>query len=331
MSEFHTTPLEESLAVSSHENNPPSFKDKCIKLVHSNRFANAFLVVSIILLVLSFSLTITRQQNTSDTQASEFTGNDLESTVELPDLPVPTPYFSEFPTRYKDASIPRNFFVDGYFNFEDVEYPLTQKIVNDTIAKYYVYRDLLETNSIITVENEPTTYEELEILTSDYEELVFDNFVSQADFYYMLVSVTFNTQEYEDKIEEQLGMSLDKAGLEKAEEYKLLFEENIDDIESVFEVARNDERLLIITGKDLTEDGIFKEDFVKTDKLFGLVEPFSNFLFNLEVNQVSDIFTVNSERNKIGYLIVIPTKIQDNEYDTLNQLIENNIQFFIYE
>lgn len=206
---------------------------------------------------------------------------------------------------------------------ENVKFP--DMYVKDKLVRYYIYKDVMEENDLKLPEEmeaeQKLTLEKLNAM----EQIIKDNLVSSADFAY--ITARFKILNKQAELEQTYG-DLDERAKAVIGRYEQLFIDPSYTVDQIIDIANKDEELLALSNnQQITPITDYKGD----TNVFVLDPSFSDFLYAQPINQLSELHTMTTLENvPFGYVIIYPTKIEKRTYNSLNDLIKERTQNFIY-
>lgn len=146
---FNHTPLDfHQLEEKYHDGKKIELKDPKTP----SNFHNIFLIVGIVAFVLSLSYTVTVDQLSSRSRASE---KAPEPTPQVIHIQTATSVLKDYPKQYKAEVIPQELY-DSIKKTYSQDTPGRKNYVIDKVARYYIYKDVLEQNDLTFEESTKT-------------------------------------------------------------------------------------------------------------------------------------------------------------------------------
>ncbi len=310
--ELNYTPLDPSMMKTDTNNTvPPSLFPK--KKV---QFDTIYLIFSGALFVLSLGVMMSTSSIKSTTDAKT---PPVESAV----TPIAAIKY-DFPETYKQESIPLTVY-ENLNSFSDIPVEGREEFVKTQVMKFYIYKDVLQENAESSAEALiPKTFQDIRDGVAAMEPVVKENLLSKAFFGY--IKVRFAGSADEEALKGRFGDLEKKAGA-VIKRYQQMFVTGEYTPNQIIDISNRDEELLTLNNREQNE---FLDDYDSTRQIFN--DPaFDDFLFEQQVNQLSDLFTLHSiDQKPHTYIIVYPTKLLKKKYISLEKLIEEKAVNFTF-
>lgn len=318
------------------------------EMIEKKNISNIFLIVATVAFVISISYSITVRQNTQSSQASgidQQVASDNPVVTQVPEYEAPL--LPEFPQSYKESPIPQELLYTGRAYYSESSDEARDKIVFDTVIKYYVYHDIIAEQEIpllsatngaqieqvtspaeLFQSSEIISFSTIAPIVRDYEYTIKRNLIQNRDYYYLLARYVQNNKEADEEIVKELGKPQKETALETITKYQENLSEEPETVETILNNATEDDILTLLNGTSTYEENV-KTTYTRQDELLPGNDSFNSFLFDVPENQVSDVYEYSSPLGKkMGYIIVLPTRVVSTDYENENQLISEYIDFF---
>lgn len=301
-----------------------------------NDIVNIVILISIFLFILSLTRAIQTNQQTSDSRASEDIGRPALAEGHVPGPLYYEPVIASFPSGYKEYVHDADFYHKAVSEHNSMDRFYRSAYITNVVARYYVFHDVLSGAGII--EAQPLLpFVEMEKNIDGYEELVIDNFITHADFYHVSLKYLQNNTEGDKQAQSQLGGDPKTIAMQKIEEYRTQFQQNATNptnIEAIFKKIATDEEVTILNGGAniyKNKENYYEESYTPNGELFPGDTKFNDFLFAQKEKTVSEVYEyANPLGEPMGFVIVIPTTIFSGTFNSIDELIQQRSQFFIY-
>lgn len=295
----------------------------------SSNIPNIFLMVAVLTFSISFAYSINKTQTSTNTRASGI------QTTNFAKLSMATAAFNQahtrttYPTKYNNESIPSSIFTEGEQKYSDVsDKNLVKKYLIQTVAKYYIYSDILQQKSLITPNSQPVTLALVEEKVPELEKLVRKNAISNIDFVYIKAWQDFEKHDTKNTIQSKFGPQAKEKAIEKLNEYKSKLESG-ENIDTVLEQANNDADLAILNNNENNRkilEYIRDDNFVRNKQNLKIQDNnFNNFLFEQSEGKVSEVYEIGDTNKKVMAIIVYPLRKADQDFASINELIQSKL------
>lgn len=307
-----------------------------IKRLDKKNVVNLFLICAVLLFVASLVYSLRTNTATTDTQAS-----DIQTTPILTITPPPSnaneepPFLvqqlQEYPVSYDGQSIPDSLYEEIQTAYTDSDPKKVQEYTVQLVGQYYILNDVLQQNEIYSsaaaqLDENGMTYQGLVTAVPELISLAEDNLVSTIDYAIVIARVAGPNVEHSTRVRERF--SEDEIRIEAEtliNTYQQRFTEEPTNYETIIEEANQDEELVFLS---LDNFSLINRDQTIEDDLFFTDPSFNDFLFTLTEGDVSDLRVIRDGDIEIAYVTVFPIQINATEYDSLEEIYQQNISLF---
>ncbi len=310
--EQNSTPLDPSF-------NIPSLDQSALPSIPTKRkfkFDTIYLIFSASIFVMSLGLMINSSllSTTSDAKMIKL----------IPTTTTKKPPLASFPKSYKNEKIASTVY-ENLASVSDIPSTGKDDYIKTEVMKFYIYKDILEENSEASpAALIPKKFKDIEDGVKIMESVIKEHLLSQAFFGY--VQVKFDGQADVESLKVKYG-DLDMKAKNIMRRYQQMFVEDNYSSNQIIDISNKDEELLTLNDREKNQ---IIDNYNSTKKLFE-DKGFDEFLFSLQQNQISDLYTLHTKDNKPeAYLIVYPTKILVKKYNSLDNIIEQRSANFSY-
>lgn len=285
------------------------------------KLSNLSLVVGIMVFVGSIAFAIQRSTNNlnsrADTNAALVADSQGAEAVLNRDL-LTTVDVTSYPTTYNGKPIKKELISQGEEFYKAYSPELKKKYVINRIVLYYALSDVLKQKNI---ETNPSDFDFNAVNQSvkSLKKAVRDNLLSKADYVYIKADFTHISGS-----QMQAKMLIDK--------YHDMLAANPSNYQAVLKDANADLGLRNLNHgeqNDFVYDYVDDDNDVSEQTNFVFDQDFDNVLFNLPVNEVSPVITLNS-LNPYLYIVIYPTRIEKKQYQKTADIVKEKLPLFTY-
>lgn len=232
-------------------------------------------------------------------------------------------YLQNLPTQYKDKPIPRNLYEQGFGMYKDQGSQKVREYVNNRIQRYFIYKDVIESNKIDYRFTEEFTFAGMEREIPKMEQALRKQLIGSLDFAY--IKVKYKNIVASQEATDRYGDLKDKA-TELIAKYRSMLSEPGADPKDVVAQSNADQVMLVLNDNQMNE---YKTNYMAEQRLFYTDTDFQSFLYRQPEGVVSASYELkDANRQPYAIIIVLVTKKHGGTYATLNELINSNQIYF---
>lgn len=196
------------------------------------------------------------------------------------------------------------------------------------VERYYMYKDVLAENNIPVPPMSDQTYEDIERNVGVLHKIVLDNLVSHADFAYVKVRFAlFPSSDIEEDVLKQVPNPREKAN-QLIERYRSKFLGNIVNVQQIINESNTDQEMTMLNQTDVNE---YVTNYTSDQNLFFTDPGFNAFLFAQKRSTVSPVYELKHDSKPYAYLIVFPTNVTLNKFNSIDDIVKEKKSNFSYK